>query len=98
MRLRNGTSSPPIDPENDDITSVAPAIRNQVLTSWLLATSPRSWASSSRFCVGSCVFSDASSSAMASSALSGPYSGSCSGRYSDFWHQVVHDADEVIHE
>ena len=53
----------PIDPENDDTTRVPPAIRNQVLTSWLLATSPRSWASSSRFCVGSCVFS-ASSSAM----------------------------------
>src|SRR5690606_19108946 len=30
---------------------------NQVLTSWLLATSPRSSASSRRFCVGSSVFS-----------------------------------------
>ena len=31
---------PPIDPEKVDNTSVAPAIMNQVLTSWLLATSP----------------------------------------------------------
>src|SRR5688572_18310128 len=34
--------------------SVAPAITNQVETSWLLTTSPRLIASSSRFCVGSC--------------------------------------------
>ncbi len=43
---------------NDDSTSVAPAITNQVLTSWLLATSPFSCASSRRFCVGSSVLSD----------------------------------------
>src|ERR1700736_6520758 len=76
---------PPIDPENVDNTSVAPAITNQVLISWLLATSPRSWASSRRFCVGSSVLSDASfSSAMV--------------RLSPQRYQVVHDADEIIQE
>jgi hypothetical protein len=61
IRLRSGISiPPPIDPENVDSTSVAPAIMNQVLTSWLLATSPRSWASSRRFWVGSSVLSDVS--------------------------------------
>ena len=34
---------------------------NQVLTSWLLATSPLACASSRRFCVGSSVFSESSS-------------------------------------
>src|ERR1700732_4258616 len=80
---------PPIDPENVCSTSVPPAITNQVLISWLLATSPRSWASSSRFCVGSWVFSAASSSAMVQAFISRP---------SDSWHQVVHHADEIIHE
>src|SRR5665213_2136734 len=61
IRLRSGISiPPPIDPENVDSTRVAPAIMNQVLTSWLLATSPRSWASSRRFWVGSSVLSDVS--------------------------------------
>jgi hypothetical protein len=66
-RLRSGiTIPPPIDPENVDSTSVPAAITNQVLISWLLATSPRSWASSRRFCVGSSVLSAVSfSSAMA---------------------------------
>jgi hypothetical protein len=55
---RSGGMMPsPIDPEKLDSTSVAPDITNQVLISWLLATSPRSSASSRRFCVGSCVFS-----------------------------------------
>src|ERR1700760_4525962 len=76
---------PPIDPENDDSTSVAPAIMNQVLTSWLLATSPRSSASSRRFCVGSSVRSPPSSS----SAIRFPL---LQGNH------VVHDGDEVIEE
>ena len=43
IRLRSGIRiPPPIDPENVDSTSVPPAITNQVLISWLLATSPRS--------------------------------------------------------
>ncbi|MGY4416470.1 hypothetical protein ACVWW4_008206 [Bradyrhizobium sp. LB7.1] len=55
-RLRIGVISPlPTEPEKLDTTSVAPAIMNQVLISWLLATSPRSSASSRRFCVGSSV-------------------------------------------
>ncbi|MGY4429281.1 hypothetical protein ACVWWO_001758 [Bradyrhizobium sp. F1.13.1] len=55
-RLRIGANSPlPTDPEKLETTSVAPAIMNQVLISWLLATSPRSSASSRRFCVGSSV-------------------------------------------
>ena len=53
-------------PRNDDSTSVAPAIMNQVLTSWLLATSPFSCASSRRFCVGSSVLSSLSSAIAAS--------------------------------
>ncbi len=53
-------------PEKATSTSVAPAMTNQVETSWLLTTSPRLSASSRRFCVGSSVFSDLScSSAMA---------------------------------
>src|SRR5437870_11810313 len=51
---------PPIDPENVDNTSVPPAITNQVLTSWLLATSPRACAASRRICVGSSVLSSLS--------------------------------------
>ena len=53
-------------PEKAISTSVAPAMMNQVETSWLLTTSPRSIASSRRFCVGSSVFSELSgcSSAM----------------------------------
>ena len=51
-------------PENAISTSVAPAMMNQVLTSWLLTTSPRLSASSRRFCVGSSVFSVLSVSAM----------------------------------
>src|SRR6185312_16203357 len=86
IRLRSGFSMlPPIEPEKDDSTSVAPAITNQVLTSWLLATSPRSRASSRRFCVGSSVFSVSS---LSSAIVSAP---------SVQRHQVVHDADEVIH-
>ena len=60
--------SEPMPPENAVSTSVAPAMMNQVLTSWLLATSPRWRASSSRFCVGSSVFSVSSDS----SAMPGP--------------------------
>ena len=67
-RLRSGIRMPPpIDPEKVDNTSVAPAITNQVLTSWLLATSPRPCASSRRFCVGSSVLSPLSS------AIAAPY-------------------------
>src|SRR5216684_1660778 len=84
IRLRSGIRiPPPIDAENVDRTRVAPAIMNQVLISWLLATSPRSWASSRRFCVGSSVFSDASSSAMVP-GLSAERD------------QVVHDANKII--
>ena len=50
----------PMLPENVLSTSAAPAMMNQVLTSWLLTTSPRSSASSRRFCVGSSVFSELS--------------------------------------
>src|SRR5471032_2811561 len=85
-RLRSGIRIPlPIDPENVDSTSVAPDITNQVLISWLLTTSPRSWASSRRFCVGSSVLSVVS--------LSSAISGLSPQRY-----QVVHDADEIIEE
>src|SRR6478672_9009451 len=86
-RLRSGiTIPPPIDPENVDSSSVPAAITNQVLISWLLATSPRSWASSSRFCVGSSVLSAVSfSSAMVFQASFQRY-------------QLVHDADEIIEE
>src|SRR5450755_1717538 len=85
IRLRSGIRIPAsIDPEKVDSTSVPPAITNQVLISWLLATSPRSWASSRRFCVGSSVFS------LESSAIA---SGLSVQRY-----QVVHDADEVVEE
>jgi hypothetical protein len=45
----------PMPPENATITKVAPAMMNQVLTSWLLTTSPRLSASSNRFWVGSSV-------------------------------------------
>ena len=63
IRLRKGTSMPPpIEPPKVDITSVPPAMMNQVLISWLLATSPRSSASSRRFCVGSSVLSEVSAS------------------------------------
>src|ERR1700757_2537096 len=51
---------PPIEPEKVDMASVAAAITNQVLSSWLLTTSPFSTAWSSRFCVGSSVLSDVS--------------------------------------
>ncbi len=57
---RSETCIVPIEPENADSASVAPAMMNQVLTSWLLTTSPRSSASSSRFWVGSSVFSERS--------------------------------------
>src|SRR5712691_1199516 len=43
----------PIEPEKIIRLSAAAAMTNQVLTSWLLTTSPRSIASSSRFWVGS---------------------------------------------
>ncbi len=55
-------------PENAISTSVAPLMMNQVLTSWLLTTSPRLSASSKRFWVGSSVFSVLS----VSSAITGP--------------------------
>src|ERR1700760_3113031 len=87
-RLRNGICRPPIDPENDDSTSVAPAIMNQVLTSWLLTTSPRSSASSRRFCVGSSVLSEESSS----SAIAG-FPAALGLR-----RQIVHHAVEVVEE
>src|SRR5450631_1885273 len=48
-------------PENAITRSVAPASTNQVLTSWLLTTSPFSWASSRRFWLGSSDFSESSS-------------------------------------
>src|SRR5216683_5133119 len=54
MKPRNVASNPlPIAPENDMRISVPAEMMNQVLTSWLLTTSPRSSASSSRFWVGS---------------------------------------------
>jgi hypothetical protein len=86
-RLRSGIRiPPPIDPEKVDSTSVAPDITNQVLISWLLATSPRSWVSSRRFCVGSSVLSVVSvSSAMVF-------------RLSFQRYQVVHGAEEIIEE
>src|SRR6476646_1504905 len=65
-------------------TSAAPAMTNQVLTSWLLATSPRSSASSRRFCVGSSVFS------VAAVSLNNEET-SVQRR------QVVHHADQIIH-
>ena len=58
-------------PENAISTSAAPAIMNQVLTSWLLTTSPRLRASSRRFCVGSSVLL-VSSDSSAMPALSQP--------------------------
>src|SRR5216684_6862806 len=76
---------PPIDPENVDSTSVPPAITNQVLTSWLLATSPRACASSRRFCVGSSVLSSLSS------AIAAPWLLLLFQRC-----QLVHDAGEVV--
>src|SRR5947209_15025947 len=83
-RLRKGAvMPPPIDPEKVESTSVAPAIMNQVLTSWLLATSPRSCASSRRFWVWASVFSAGScSSAIASAPRD----------------QFVHDGDEIVEE
>src|SRR5579871_2707322 len=84
IKLRSGgMMPPPIEPEKVDITSVPPAITNQVLISWLLTTSPRSSASSRRFCVGSSVFSVSSSSAMFPSMHR---------------HHVMHHADEIIEE
>src|SRR5947199_10394367 len=54
MRPRSVVVMPmPIVPEKPISSSVPPAITNQVLTSWLLITSPRSSASSRRFWVGS---------------------------------------------
>src|SRR3569623_2386922 len=49
-------------PENDSSTRVAQAMMNQVLTSWLLTTLPRSSASSNRFWEGSSVLSSRSAS------------------------------------
>src|SRR5678815_1002809 len=72
---------PPIEPEKVDSTSVAPAMMNQVLTSWLLTTSPFSRASSRRFCVGSSVLSSVSS------AISSPLV---------HWSELAHDAVEVV--
>ena len=70
MRLRIGTSTAvPIEPEKVDITKVAAAITNQVFSSWLLTTSPRSSAWSRRFCVGSSVLSSESSSSAIGQAL-----------------------------
>jgi hypothetical protein len=51
----------PIELEKVVSSSVAPAMMNQVLTSWLFATSPFSSASSRRFWVGSYVRSVSSS-------------------------------------
>ncbi len=59
-RSRSETLMLPNEPENAESASVAPAMMNQVLTSWLLTTSPRSSASSRRFWVGSSVFSERS--------------------------------------
>ena len=59
-RSRSDTCMVTIEPENAESASVAPAMMNQVLTSWLLTTSPRSCASSRRFWVGSSVFSERS--------------------------------------
>src|ERR1700728_3320945 len=87
MRLRNGIWMPPIEPEKFEITRVAPAIMNQVLTSWLLATSPRSSASSRRFCVGSSERSPPSSS---SATVKQPFLPERD--------HVVHDGDEVVEE
>ncbi len=70
IKLRSGIRMPPpIEPEKVDNTSVAPAITNQVLTSWLLATSPFACASSRRFCVGSSVLSSLSSAIAAPWAI-----------------------------
>src|SRR5947209_18486026 len=51
---------PRIEPENAARMTAPPPITNQVDTSWLLTTSPRSSASSRRFCVGSSVRSASS--------------------------------------
>src|SRR5262249_55300385 len=64
-----------IEPENAIRSSAPAAITNQVLTSWLLTTSPRSSASSSRFWVGS---SECSVSSWASAI--GPHKTSRIGR------------------
>src|SRR6202035_2162823 len=86
MRFFSGVWMSPIEPEKFEITRVAPAIMNQVLTSWLLATSPRSSASSRRFCVGS-------------SERSPPSSSSAMVRQPLFERDhVVHDTDEVVEE
>src|SRR5581483_5029262 len=60
---------PLMPPENETRTSAPPAMMNQVLTSWLLTTSPRLSASSRRFCVGSSVFSELSVSSATRLAL-----------------------------
>src|SRR5581483_1601486 len=86
IRLRSGVLISPIEPEKLESTSVAPAIMNQVLTSWLLATSPRSSASSRRFCVGSSVRSPESSS---SAIFKRPLLER---------NQVVQDGNEVVEE
>src|SRR5688572_12605906 len=52
-------------PPNMNSAMVAPSSRNQVLTSWLLATSPFLIASSMRFAVGSSDFSVSCPSASA---------------------------------
>ena len=50
MRPRKAASSPaPMEPEKIIRLSAAAPMMNQVLTSWLLTTSPRRIASSSRF-------------------------------------------------
>ena len=67
-------------PENAISTSVAPAMMNQVLTSWLLTTSPRLSASSRRFCVGSSVFSVLSVSSAISADCALPISRAARGR------------------
>jgi hypothetical protein len=65
-------NSPPVMlPENVVKASVPAAMMNQVLTSWLLTTSPRLSASSSYFWVGSSVFSLSLSSAIAGPGQSG---------------------------
>src|SRR5271165_620325 len=86
IRLRSGSMMlVPIEPEKVDIASVAAAITNQVLSSWLLTTSPFSTAWSRRFCVGSSVLSDVS----LSSAIDRP---------SLQRQHLVHDAAEILQE
>src|SRR5690242_1668736 len=86
IRFLSGTIiPPPIEPEKVDRISVPPAITNQVLSSWLLTTSPRSSASSRRFWVGSSVLSSVSLSSAIFCLLPER-------------HHLMHHADEVIEE